>query len=467
MATILYGAYQPTWEGFVESLSALSIIKAVAVFLGVSWLLAVSSSSRVYGSPRHMALILLLLCALIFLPNMVIAFTGKYQEWVRFGSKAYLYSHFSYFAWIGLGVFCLLIMAHRWQSRILVGFLATLSAIGSLATDASNRDITQLQNNIARRWDTMNLFLSSEAYQILPENATILFVDPTLTGSESEEARYWSMVANARTGRNVSFTSDPQVAFASEGRGYYLYLYDEPKAENQYALFAPITINSSSWATRQLLVFPNSENSRLGIGGTFSCAEVDCLASVLSNDQPTAELFNRTFAVNAGSIADPRGVRTVQLDTTEDLDVRTVTVDFARNPKPTFAPVRIFPSSGFRGWETDGTTRLNWASVDSAIEIQSTLDRTITVMAEFWIVGGDEREVIFSRQDGEVLARASIGSGIPGPVRIPIDVSNGATTITLHSSKPALYGGGQDGVAFQLLAVGLRTDDRLVNRAFE
>ncbi len=452
MASWLQGSWRFTWESFVGSFTTLSAIKALAVFAGGMKMFELAKGARALDNRVRVASLTLTLLVMAFLPNLLVGLTPKYQEWVRLGSHAYLYSHFSYFAWIALGTVCLCAVVRHWPSTALTCILALLAATGSLLTDASNYQINRDQEQFSRRWETMLGVMRSEIFSGIPDGAAIWMADSTTTGSEVGDTEYWQYVVKARTGKSLVFTPDLTIARSASAGAYYLYLYDEQNTENQYVVLAPLDSDPDSSKTRatRFFVFPNTPNKSISISGRFSCNEGDCFGEVSANGRPSAALFEHDFSVLAEASPDKFDVDAVTVEASTPVQVRTIGLNFARNPMQVDAPVVARPTKGFYGWETDGISKWNWATLDSEIEVSSSLDRDIQGVLDFVLVGGDSRVITIHDESGVEFNRVLIDGDHPGHVKIPLVVGKGRRVVRLQSEGVALHEPEARKLAFQL-----------------
>lgn len=457
LATLLQGDWHLSWSALKESLDALSLIKAIAVSIGVVRILRLMQLREKPENYAGILFITICLLALVFVPNILVALTPKYQEWVRLGSHAYLYSHFSYFAWIALASTCLLVIYHRWPSRALLMFFALVAGGGSLITDASNFDVNRSQEQLGRRWETMQSLLNSEAFSGVPNTAAVWMRDSSITGSESGDAEYWQYVVQARTGKTLTFTSDLDIANKAAAGGYYLYIYDEPKTENQYVVFALLQapLDAVAPTSSNIFIFPNSANSMVRAGGVLSCVRSACVGSANANGQASPALFESSFSVSASPKLDAMGVEVVEVAVSPSAEVQTLWVDFARNPVELSTPVSVAAGAGFYGWENNGSIAWNWGSLDSALEIRSHLPYPMLLVLEFTVVVGDSRSIVVSSDAGHELAKLSLDPEHPGVFSLPVEVGTGVTIVKLHSTGPILHDEGVRKLAFQLRDLGL------------
>lgn len=469
MATIFNGRSSMSVQTIVGSVNALSLIKMTAVFLGVLWLSAAISKSHIAARTRPVLIMAVFLLSLAFLPNLVLALTPKYQEWMKFGVRAYLYSHFSYFAWVGLGTLLLFFICNRWKSRILAIGLASLASMASLITDASNRIVNQEQEMFGLRWNSMITLMASEAFAAIPEGSRIYFSDSSVTGTESGDATYWNYVFKARTGKNVYLSPDIDTFRNSGGSAYFLYLYDEPRSANRYVILAPLEPDQRSpqMTSKHLFVYPDSENERVQVGGAIQCGRAPCLASVAANSRPAAGLFDTVFSIAAKYRSDANGVPVVEVESSEAVDLSSVWADFARSLRKPSMPVEIAATKNFLGWQESVGTEINWGGTDATLAIKNTTMQSVTLDVEIWLVAGDSRSVFIEDDGGRRLAEVRLEPAIPGFAQFSVQAKRGVSEIRLHTDKPALYDKGPKGMAYQLRNLGIRRDSQISTYDFE
>lgn len=480
-ATFLYGGASLSIEVIRQSLGTLSVIKAAAVFFGA---IGVANYVKLRSRPipwRNYLGLSLVLTFLAFAPNMVIGLTPKYQEWMRLGSHAYLYSHFSYYAWIALLCLWLSALFLRFKSRYFAIMTASILSLGSILTDALNFNVNSEQRQMGRRWDSMLGFFESDLFESLPRDSSFWFRDASVSGSEKDDAVYWQYVAKARTGKDVHVTSDLRLAQSSSGGGSYLYLYDEPRSENQYVLVAPFLTNtmlapssstrvfgsgfepmSNPWivSSRRVWVFPNSLNQKVHISGTFVCEGSDCSSSISVDGKALPTIFNKTFSVSATSVVDENGVKVLEVATSRPFDVTSVSVDFPRTLPPAEAPVEISMDEHIgdqRGAQSYDWTR---AECDSTLWLKN-LDRD---QQRFDIVGkmisSYPQNVEIASDDGNQKMRVGLPANSPQEFVFPFVAHSGLSALHLRCEPIVSTEGAADSRgSLRLMSVGLRMRD--------
>ena len=457
-ATFFYGGAKLSIEALRQSLDPLSIVKAAAVFIGIAGIARYVRSRAFPFSWRKHCLLSLVLLFLAFAPNILIGLTPKYQEWMRLGSHAYLYSHFSYFAWIGLLCLWLFALFSEWRSTTVAIAIALTMAIGSILTDALNLEVNSKQEQMGRRWDSMLTFIHSSLFHSIPEDSGFWFRDSSVSGSEKDDAVYWQYVVKGRTNKDVLFTSDLGIARSSSGGGSYLYLYDEPRSENQYVLLAPFMGNVNlapqtaqklfatgfeervaPWvvSSKRLWVFPNSANEQARINGTFVCEAAECLSSIEVNGNSVARLFGSTFSVLAPTVIDGSGAKVIELTTSRPFDVTSISVDFPRVPPTGNSPVSISMDNGSNKEVAPGAAPLNSQGCDSILWIENLVRDGLRLEVEIKLESKVRQNLRVTGEDATTLSLFEVREDHFERVIVPVTTKKGLTPLRLGCTSIA------------------------------
>ncbi|MBN8481199.1 MAG: hypothetical protein J0L88_06355 [Xanthomonadales bacterium] len=435
LATLWQGAdLSMAWRMNGET-ATLAIVKTVAVFLA-AWRIVPNVSQASMGlRPRHLGWIAVTLIGVAFLPNALVALTPKYQQWAEFGVHAYLYSHFSYFAWVGLATLVAVIVHRAWPSTLFSAVIGAVIAAVSLVTDMANARFNLEQREYARRWDTMESMMQSEAFRALPDGAVVYMADFGITYSARGDAEYWTAVARARTAKRVEFTSDPSVLkSAPAGATFFAYLHDEPRSSNQYAVLAPIEIVGEHMIARRMLVYPNTLNDRLTASGMLACAGQPCVEGATVNGVAGDALFAMQFSASGRAVPDGAGTPVMTLEVAGGIDASSLRVDFARNQQRAAPIVELVAARGFEGWSDNIDSSWNWTANQAQLEIRNGTDRVLSLEAGLWFAGASRTIEVSDR--GATLARIALDAARPGSLRFRIDAAPGVTMLDLTGLEP-------------------------------
>ncbi|HMM66313.1 MAG TPA: hypothetical protein PKC03_05175 [Dokdonella sp.] len=274
--------------------------------------------------------------ALIFLPVALLGLTPKYQYWVELGSKAYVYSHFSYFAWIALLALLLIPLLQSFRSSGFLAAFALLVAAGSILTDWSNYETNLQQKLSARKWETFDRFLESEAFSAVPEGSRIHYVGLDLyRGIAVTDELYWKLYSKAKSGKQVEFSSGLGSINTATGPTYVLFFDDEPRGYSQSIIFAKIEGNRiAPPKAREFYTIINTENDSAHVTGNLvGCEESPCSAQFSINGeirgQQSRPWFSLKIATSSGNSSE------TEIHASQEVDLTTVLVSFSRQNRLT------------------------------------------------------------------------------------------------------------------------------------
>jgi hypothetical protein len=420
-----------TFMQLLARIDAMSLVKASAAFVGMMYLVPHVARSEVLLDRRAVVGIAATLCVLAVLPNAAVALTPQYQEWVKYGVEAYLYSHFSYFAWIALCLLLMVFAARRWPSSAIVVILAMTGAFGSLVTDAANKSVNIRQEYLGARWETMRAFVDSEFFLSMPSGARIWMEDASLQGSAPTDAAYWEYLIRARTARNLTITSTQPDPSSSDN--YYLFLYDEPALPNQYVLIAKIEPQAGKWVARDARVIVRTPNPSMRIGGPFACFD-SCLGGITVNGIPPEALFQDHFRVAAAHVEDSKGISGVDIQSSAPMDIRALWIDFARNKLFNQAFVKALPANGFADWHVEGAERWSWAVEDATLEVTNFTGRNVPLVVGFFVAAEERGRLEVVDDRGDVLSVSDILPHTRSSLEFEFDAPPGGATVHLRAS---------------------------------
>ncbi|PZQ14803.1 MAG: hypothetical protein DI564_09890 [Rhodanobacter denitrificans] len=451
LATVFNGEVALTLHSLREHVTALWFIKMLAVGAATMVLARLIGDGRPAVPLAPLALVVLVM---VFIPNVLLGLTSHYQQWVTHGVHAVHYSQFSYYAWIALLVLGLVALFRRYRSMRVAAVAAAVLSVASFVTDWSNAGFNLEQKQYARRWNTFERWLRSEAFEAIAPGARIVMNDAAITGSPVSDTAYWLFVANARADRQVASI---QPEGRQEAPTHYLYLYDEVRSPNQTLLFA--AIDPAQGVDRALAhtvrIYPNTSNDRLEISARQLCVG-DCPQSVAVNGRVAPQLFSDALSVVAHATPDANGVPVVTIRSPNLIDLRTVRVTFPRiAPDVTGLSAELGP--GFHGWISHGERRSSWAEREAQILVRNDLrplrdpDASVLAQRSFdwgaaWNLDVDlalwapnDQTVTVLDDDGAqiVTLRLTAGQMLSRSIPLRLEQNAASARITLRSDGPA------------------------------
>ncbi|MBI3070985.1 MAG: hypothetical protein HYY84_02555 [Deltaproteobacteria bacterium] len=214
----------------VAELRVVWVVKALLVAVAVA--AALKSRARLFvGRPWMGGLSLG--AVLIFLPNLLVAMSPKYQRWVAEGSQAYTTTHFSFFA-VTLFLAILMIGAVRALEsrkalqRLTKGALLSATVLMSLVTDAHNHIVTEDQVRSQAKWRLMDAFIRTPEFKAIADGSVI--VAPSLWkfhGIVENHETYWTDYLYRKTGKKILVRSGAQKSEPPRTGATYFLKYEE------------------------------------------------------------------------------------------------------------------------------------------------------------------------------------------------------------------------------------------------
>lgn len=331
-ATIWNDTAVVTMATFKEGFGLRWSGKAIAVALGLFFLAKLFARQTVVAiSIKHFVGV----SVLVFLPVALLGLTPKYQDWVQSGSHAYVYSHFSYFAWIALAAMLFVYLVQYARSEILFIFLAITGATGSLVADWSNYETNLQQKLSAEKWDTFDHFLRSHTYSNVASGSRVFYLGLDVArGIAVTDPIYWTYYSRARTGKDIQFISGAEGIEPSAQPTYVLIFEDESRGYNQSIIFAKIQFGDEGIPmTREFSLHVNTRNDRVGVSGNYQvCSGTPCEYEVVVGNEPVNRSsfpeFYLQLATNQCDVCEFEG------RSTHPVDVASIRLSYMRQTRP-------------------------------------------------------------------------------------------------------------------------------------
>lgn len=152
----------------------------------------------------------------LFLVNLFLAFTSKYQAWVEGGSNSFTYTFYSMiFAAIASAlVLAMLSRASIMQKtvvrRIVRTLIGTIVFVVAGSVGINNQAYFQDQALSNRKWSLFDTVMKSDQFRGIPDEAVIY--SPSLASNQRGIAQalapYWTDYVKAKIGKSVKFKTD-------------------------------------------------------------------------------------------------------------------------------------------------------------------------------------------------------------------------------------------------------------------
>lgn len=369
------------------------IIKSIIIFYIVFFVLF---GSKKYFSKKKLIISSFIAFIYIFIPNILIGFTEKYQKWVMTaGSHAYLSTYYSFIAQICFLSFTL-ILACDFLSNLkkirflLITFISISAATVSFLTDFHNFYVTQDQMLSQSKWRTINHFLSTPEYQSI-KNGSLVYA-PSLfknRGIVANHSSYWSDYFMKKTGKIVNVIKEIPEKLPSENSIYFLKYEEELNTDNQYLVFVPISKTDDWYRTKlveesSMTIFSNSRNNLLTIIG-FLPSNEDSNVKVFINDIMVKNKIKSAFIQTVNLTKSTSDFIPIELRSEKALlNPENISISYYTS-LPELEQFRISLGNGFYIWEYNGNDRWVWTNGNAQLDIYNPTKQSMRVILRFSI----------------------------------------------------------------------------------
>lgn len=426
------------------------IVKAVIVFYMIFYIL---SKNKEKFDNRRLTIGLLVSILCIFVPNILLSLTGKYQHWVAVGSKSYVYTYYSFIGTVcSLSLISVLVTNHLIRfpkiRKLVTLFIAASAATVCLATDFHNFYTTQDQTLSQSKWRTIDRFLLTPEFQSL-KNGSLIYA-PSLfkyRGIVANHPLYWSQYISRKSGKTINVIEKIPASKPIINDIYFLKYEQEPNTDSQYLVFSPIS-NINEWYQTGLMqepsitIFSYSKNKLLTIFGFLSNNRSSDLLGV-----PQKIFVNNALV---GNSTESVFVQTVnQLKAIGDfisikvhsesitLDPNRILVTYYTSP-PQMKEFDLSLESGFHGWEWENENRkFSWTNGNAQINIRNSTT-TLTKAKLIFSLGTLKLPGLVTLNTSEgLLASYDLAPGKDKDVETEIILKPGDNKLLFETNIPA------------------------------
>jgi hypothetical protein len=317
----------------------------------------------------------------LFLVNLFLAFTSKYQAWVEGGSSSFTYTFYSMiFAAIALAFILAMISRASFMKKTVVRHTVLL-VIGGLvfvvagSVGVNNQVYFQDQALSNRKWSLFDTVIKSDHFRDVPDGSVIY--SPSLAshqrGIAQALAPYWTDYVQAKIGKSVKF----QTEGCEMGKPcYFLSFTQDLYRDEQYIIFAQVQASDRTVAKEFSLYALPSMGGRVLSG--FFAEEVGHSPAISLNKFPVPSGDNeKMFSVRLPLDSRPAARVVVASDVPIFLEQLIVALD----SKPLqIAPVKTRLTKGFYQTETLNAERWTWSSGVGTIEIENFRSKVLSVV---------------------------------------------------------------------------------------
>jgi hypothetical protein len=308
----------------------------------------------------------------LFLVNLFLAFTSKYQAWVEGGSSSFTYTFYSMiFAAIASALVLAMVsrasvMQKTAGRRIVLSFIGVLVFVVAGSVGINNQAYFQDQALSNRKWSLFDTVIKSDQFRGIPDGAVIY--SPSLVshqrGIVQALAPFWTAYVKAKIGKSVKFQTDG----CEMGKPcYFLSFTQDLYRDEQYMVLAQVQPSARTVAKEfTFYALPNMGGRVLN--GFFSEAVVYSPALNLNKFPVEGGDFGKMFSVRLP--VEGGSVTRVGVGSEVSIFLDQLIVALDSQPLP-IAPVKIRLSKGFYQTEILNAENWTWSSEVASLEVEN------------------------------------------------------------------------------------------------
>ena len=399
----------------------------------------------------------------VFLPNVLVALSPKYQGWVGAGSHGYTTTYFSFLGSVLLisasSLAACRIGPQLLRSYVLPSLLALSATTLSAATDAFNHYIAEDQRQSYAKWRVVDALLASPEFTALPNGATIYA--PSLWeyhGIVGLPLEYWTRYFTMLARRPIEVV---EVQPENRALDYYLRVADDPVSHECFLVLArllPPTQTGGLLAATSISIVAPQEGIPLVLEGSLVG---DAEAEIKVDGRTVGSRNGRVFTASTVAPLPRRHFHVVRLESSRPVALRSLEVAFSFFG-PEIAPLVARPARGFYSQESDGLgSTWNWSSGDADITIENTTGKRAEAQLSFTLGTLRPRHVWLSLDQGAktMLLDESTKSS---EIDTPLHLIPGVTRVRLETDVPGAAPSPQDprSLAFRVHNIRLTSTSR-------
>ena len=316
----------------------------------------------------------------IFLPNLLLGFIQKHQDWLASGSHSYLYTYYSFVSAVISSALILAYMKTKcrsWHPQLRLVFISTgvivIMAL-SFIVDIRNQYIAFDQKLSHRKWQLMDVVIKSPAFTEIPDGSSVFA--PTLSahyrGNAQAPANYWTQYIKYKTGKSVQFVDDKCLSGAP---CYPLVFRQESHSDNQFIVLAKIN-HPGLPVSSDLAIYSMPNVASAVLVATFAAGKDS--PKIVMNDVPVTNVGTGLFSSALPQVSGGAFVQTAKVSGNVNIYPDQITIshysvfphlmtlsaklaegiDFRLQEYPNFL-AEVSGMATYEPWArwTDGTTR--------------------------------------------------------------------------------------------------------------
>lgn len=282
-----------------------------------------------YIVPRVRTLYLAAILAFvgIFIPNLLLGFTQRHQNWLAGGTTSYVYTYYSFIAAAIFGALILAIINNRsrlWPPKLRLIFImigAIIIMVITFCVEENNQIIGFDQKLSHRKFQLMDEVIKSPAFKEISDGSTI--VAPTLSAHQRGIAQAlgndWSSYIKHKTGKNIRFDDFT----CNNIKTCYTLVFHQEISDNQFIVLAKIK-NIVTLASSELTIFSMPAHPGSVLFGSFEPSMITPRIEI--NSVPLANVGTGFFSGVLPPVSDDSIVQTARLTSTVDMIPEQLTI---------------------------------------------------------------------------------------------------------------------------------------------
>ena len=358
----------------------------------------------------NLALMFVFSLIYVFIPNILISLTSKYQGWVLESSAHdYLYSAYSFFS-ISLCFVVLAIYLSKW--KVLYVFFSLVVVILSILVQVNNATVEDEQVKYSEKFWLMNTFLTGKVAQ--EQGSPLDIYAPSLWDFNTFREEYWTDYSRNKTGSEIS------ISRTQRGNSQLTFV-ESNKEKRSYLLF------SKKGQLRAIFYFSDYCNNS-------SCALITSGERIDTNSVMTkgGRHYNRTLLPTARGINTP--VSMLEVDHGVLLQ-EFISIDGA-TPPGFFEPVIKF-LSGVYEKEIDATGESWWWAYEP-VEISIKSEKDYEAELSISLRVAVPMKLSFSQNNGMIHEEVITNDIDETVINMQLHIGAGTNVIRVDSNKMAI-----------------------------
>ena len=375
----------------------------------------------------------------VFLVNLFLALTVKYQTWVDIGARSFTYTFYSMiFAAIASALVLAMvsrasIMQKPAGRRVVLTFIGGLVVVVAGTVGINNQAFFQDQALSNQKWRLFDMVMKSEDFRAIPEGAVIY--SPSLSahqrGIAQALAPYWSHYVKAKIDKSVKF----QTGGCELGKAcYFLSFTQDLYRDEQYMVLARVE-TSARVVAKEFIFFGLPNMGGRVVNGFFAATVMDTPTLSLNKKTVEGGVSERMFSVQ---LPKEKGRATrISVASNTPIFLDRLTVALASQPVPVSSVVIRF-GEGFSQLEMSGSESWTWAGAGTSLQAENFRAETLSVVVSGEANSIHHKDRLEFSLAGHSLRGVDIGNDGWTKFAIQLELPQGISQVELKGRKEAI-----------------------------